>query len=121
MVLYLAGLQSIPADVKDAATVDGAGPIRTFTSVTWPLLANTTLFVSIIAVIFSLQAFDQIFVMTAGGPFFKTETLVLLIFNTGIGQYQIGYASAISWILVLIVLAISLVQLRIFKNRTVQY
>lgn len=121
MVLYLGGLQSIPADVKEAATVDGAGPVRTFTSITWPLLSNTTMFVSIIAVIFSLQAFDQIYVMTSGGPFFKTETLVMLIFNTGIEQYKIGYASAMSWILVLLVLIISLVQLRFFRNRTVQY
>lgn len=121
MVLYLAGLQSIPREIKEASTVDGAGPVRTFVSITWPLLANTTMFVSIIAVIFSLQAFDQIYVMTSGGPFFKTETLVMMIFNTGIGQYQIGYASAISWVLVTIVLAISLLQIRIFKNRTVQY
>ncbi len=121
MVLYLAGLQSVPADVKEAATVDGAGPFRTFTSITWPLLSNTTMFVSIIAVIFSLQAFDQIYVMTSGGPFFKTETLVMLIFNTGIEQYKIGYASAMSWILVLLVLTISLIQLRFFRNRAVQY
>jgi multiple sugar transport system permease protein len=121
MVLYLAGLQSIPGDVREAASIDGAGPIRTFTSITWPLLANTTMFVSIIAVIFSLQAFDQIYVMTSGGPFFKTETLVMLIFNTGISQYHVGYASAMSWILVLIVLIISLVQIRYFRKRAVQY
>jgi ABC-type sugar transport system permease subunit len=121
MVLYLAGLQSIPADVKEAAYMDGAGPVRTFRSITWPLLANTTTFVSIIAVIFALQAFDQIYVMTSGGPFFRTETLVMLIFNTGIEQYKIGYASAMSWVLVIILLIISLIQLRIFRNRTVQY
>lgn len=121
MVLYLAGLQSIPADVKEAAKVDGAGRYRTFKSITWPLLANTTMFVWIIAVIFSLQAFDQIYVMTSGGPYFKTETLVMLIFNTGMGEFRIGYASAISWILVLLVLAISLIQIRIFRKRAVQY
>lgn len=120
MVLYLAGLQSIPGDVKEAAKIDGAGPVRTFTSITWPLLSNTTMFVSIIAVIFSLQAFDQIYVMTSGGPFFRTETLVMLIFKTGIEQYEIGYASAMSWILVAIVLVISLLQLRYFQKRTVQ-
>ncbi|GAB3618309.1 sugar ABC transporter permease [Okibacterium endophyticum] len=121
MVMYLAGLQSIPGDVKEAARIDGAGPIRMFTSVTWPLLSNTTMFVSIIAVIFSLQAFDQIYVMTGGGPYFRTETLVMLIFKTGIEQFEIGYASAMSWVLVALVLVISLVQLRYFQKRTVQY
>jgi ABC-type sugar transport system permease subunit len=121
MVLYLAGLQSIPGEVKEAAKVDGAGAFRTFGSITWPLLSNTTMFVSIIAVIFSLQAFDQIYVMTSGGPFFKTETLVMLIFNTGIEQYKIGYASAMSWVLVLLVLTVSLIQLGFFRKRTVRY
>ncbi|MGM7698918.1 carbohydrate ABC transporter permease [Microbacterium sp. A84] len=121
MVMYLAGLQSIPGDVKEAATIDGAGPVRTFISITWPLLSNTTMFVSIIAVIFSLQAFDQIYVMTAGGPFFRTETLVMLIFKTGIEQFEIGYASAMSWVLVALVLVVSLLQLRFFQKRAVQY
>lgn len=121
MVMYLAGLQSIPADVKEAATLDGAGPVRNFTSVTWPLLSNTTMFVSIIAVIFALQAFDQIFVMTSGGPFFRTETLVMLIFKTGIEQFEIGYASTMSWVLVALVLVISLLQIRFFQKRAVQY
>jgi ABC-type sugar transport system permease subunit len=121
MILYLAGLQSIPKEVYEAARLDGASITRTFRSITWPLLANTTMFAFMIAVIFSLQVFDQIYVMTAGGPYFKSETLVMLIFDTGINNYQLGYASALSWILIAILLVASGLQLRLFKNRTVQY
>ncbi|MEU6408292.1 sugar ABC transporter permease [Microbispora sp. NPDC046933] len=121
MILYLAGLQSIPKEVYEAARLDGASRTRTFRSITWPLLANTTMFAFMIAVIFSLQVFDQIYVMTAGGPYFKSETLVMLIFDTGINNYQLGYASALSWILIAILLVASGLQLRLFKNRTVQY
>jgi ABC-type sugar transport system permease subunit len=121
MVMYLAGLQSIPAELKEAATVDGAGPIRRFTNVTWPLLSNTTMFVVMIAAIFSFQAFDQMYVMTSGGPFFRSETLVMLVYSTGFVDYRLGYASAISWVLVAIVLALSLIQLGFFARRTVRY
>lgn len=121
MVLFLAGLQSIPREIVEAATVDGAGPWRRFRSITLPLLSNTTMFVTIIAAIFSFQAFDQMYVMTAGGPFFRTETLVMLIYGRGFEDYDMGSATAISWVLVVIVLAISLVQLGYFKRREVRY
>ena len=68
----------------------------------WPLLSNTTFFVVTIATIFSFQAFDQMYVMTDGGPFFRTETLVdVLIYSAGFEDFDIGYASAISWVLVI--------------------
>jgi multiple sugar transport system permease protein len=121
MVMYLAGLQSIPKELKEAATVDGAGPLQRFRYVTWPLLSNTTMFVVMISAIFSFQAFDQMYVMTSGGPFFRSETLVMLIYSTGFVDYRLGYASAISWMLVAIVLTLSLVQMRFFSRRTVTY
>ena len=121
MVMFLAGLQSIPREVYEAATVDGAGAWRRFRNVTWPLLSNTTMFVAIIATIFSFQAFDQVYVMTNGGPYFKTETLLMYIYRTGFTNYKMGYASAISWVLVAIILVLSLGQLAYFSRRTVKY
>lgn len=121
MVMYLSGLQSIPRELQEAAVVDGAGPVKRFRYVTWPLLSNTTMFVMVIAAIFAFQAFDQMFVMTAGGPFFRTETLVMLIFRTGFANFEMGYASAMSWVLVLIIFAVTLVQVAYFRKRAVRY
>jgi ABC-type sugar transport system permease subunit len=121
MVMYLAALQSIPHEVKEASEIDGARGWRRFRHITWPLLANTNMFVFIIATIFAFQAFDQIYVMTGGGPFFKTETLVMQIYRFGFREFQMGYASAISWVLVGIVLALSLLQVGYFSRRAVRY
>lgn len=121
MVMFLAGLQSVPREMYDAAKVDGAGGWQRFTNVTWPLLSNTTMFVTMIGTIFSFQAFDQIYVMTGGGPYFSTETLLMFIYRTGFTDYQMGYASAVSWVLVAIILALSLGQLAWFSRRTVRY
>jgi ABC-type sugar transport system permease subunit len=120
-VMYLAGLQGIPREIYDAAEVDGAETWTRFRTMTWPLLTNTTMFVFVIALIAALQAFDQIFVMTRGGPFFQTETLVMMIYRLGFNEFQMGYAAAISWVLVLLVFALSLLQIRYFNRRLVRY
>lgn len=121
MVMYLAGLQSIPEDVSEAASLDGVNAWQRFRFITFPLLSNTTMFVVMVAAIFAFQAFDQIYVMTAGGPFFRTETMVMLIYSTGFQDFEMGYATAISWVLVLIVLTLSIIQLRFFNGKSVQY
>jgi len=121
MVMYLAGLQSIPKEFYEAAATDGATLWQRFRNITWPLLSNTTMFVFVIAAIAALQAFDQIFVMTHGGPFFQTETLVMLVYRKGFQEFQMGYASAIAWALVVIVFVLSLVQIRFFNKREVTY
>lgn len=120
-VMYLAGLQGIPREIYEAAEVDGAKSWTRFRTMTWPLLTNTTMFVFVIALIAALQAFDQIFVMTRGGPFFQTETLVTMIYRLGFNEFQMGYAAAISWVLVLLVFALSLLQIRYFNRRLVRY
>ena len=120
-VMYLAGLQSIPRELYEAAAVDGAKAWTRFRTMTWPLLMNTTMFVFVIAVIAALQTFDQIFVMTHGGPFFKTETLVMMIYRLGFGEFKMGYAAAISWVLVLMVFVLSFIQIKFFNKRLVQY
>jgi multiple sugar transport system permease protein len=121
MVIYLAGLQTIPPELYEAATLDGASPWRRFRRITLPLLTNTTMFVTIIALIASFQAFDQIYVMTGGGPAFSTETLVMLIYREGFENFQMGYASAIGYVLLLIILVLSLFQMRFFNRRIVRY
>jgi multiple sugar transport system permease protein len=121
MVMYLAGLATIPADLYEAAEMDGATGFHKFRHVTWPLLMNTSAFVFIIATIASLQAFDQVYVMTRGGPYFQTETLVYLLYRKGFQDFQFGYASAVGWVLILIVFVISIVQNVFFNRRQVTY
>jgi multiple sugar transport system permease protein len=82
---------------------------------------NTTMFVFVIAAIAALQAFDQIFVMTRGGPFFETETLVYAIYRIGFQEFNLGYASAIAWVLTLLVFILSMIQIRFFNRRAVTY
>ncbi|HEY4266577.1 MAG TPA: sugar ABC transporter permease [Galbitalea sp.] len=121
VVMYLAGIQSIPSDLYEAAAIDGAGPVRRFVSVTWPLLSNQTLFIAVIATITNAQAFDQIYVMTRGGPFFKTETLVMMMYRVGFQDLDFGYASALAYVLVALLAVLSLAQVRFFSRRAVQY
>lgn len=121
MVIYLAGLQSIPGDLYEAAKLDGANAMQRFRSVTFPLLSNQTLLVSVLALIATLQAFDQIYVMTRGGPYFKTETLVMLIYREGFQELRFGYASAISFVLLIFVFILSMVQYGWLRRRAVTY
>jgi multiple sugar transport system permease protein len=121
MVIYLAGLQSIPADLHEAARLDGANAWQRFRNVTLPLLSNQTLLVSVMALIASLQAFDQIYVMTHGGPFFRTETLVMLIYREGFQELRFGYGAAISWVLLLFVFFLSMIQYGYSRRRQVRY
>jgi len=121
MVIYLAGLQSIPGDIYEAARLDGAGAWQRLRSVTLPLLSNQTLLVSVLALIATLQAFDQIWVMTHGGPFFRTETLVMLVYREGFQQLRFGYASAISFVLLVFVFILSMVQFGYLRRKQVTY
>ncbi|MDR1392728.1 MAG: sugar ABC transporter permease [Bifidobacteriaceae bacterium] len=120
-VIYLAGLQSIPRELYEAASVDGAGPIRRFFKLTVPLLNNQTLLVAVMATITNVQVFDQVYVMTQGGPFFKTDTIVNLIYRSGFTKLDFGYASAISWLLVAILGVLAAVQMIYFRRRAVRY
>ena len=121
MVMYLAGLATIPQELYEAAKVDGAGKFRQFRCITWPLLSNTSAFVFIMATIASVQAFDQIYSMTRGGPFFSTETLAYLLYRKGFQDLDFGYASAVAWVLTAIVFVVSLVQQAYFSRREIRY
>ena len=109
MVLYLAGLQSIPPELYEAAKVDGAGPMARLRHVTWPMLAPTTFFIFVMSVISGFQGgFEAAYIMTRGGPAGSTTTLSYYIFNTAYtGELQLGYGSAIAWVLFLLVFVIT--------------
>lgn len=117
ILVFLAGLQGIPNDFYDAAKVDGAGPWRRFRDVTLPLLQRTTVFVLVLTMISYLQEFTHIQVMTAGGPIRSSETMVLYIYTKGFEDLQMGYASAMSIVLMGIILLITIVQLRLLRSR----
>jgi multiple sugar transport system permease protein len=117
MVIFLAGLQDIPGSLYEAATVDGAGPFTRFRHVTMPMLSNTTAFVLIFALIAALQAFDQIYVMTGGGPYGHTETVVMQIYTSGFRKLDVGFASALSYVLLAATLLLSVIQFVFFGKR----
>jgi ABC-type sugar transport system permease subunit len=115
VVLFLAGLQGIPEVYYEAAKIDGAGSWQRFWHITLPSLRPTTIFVVVTSVIGSFQVFDQVYVMTRGGPLFHTETLVTYMYHQGFEIFHLGYASAISVVLFVFVLIISAFQLRLFR------
>jgi multiple sugar transport system permease protein len=117
MVIFIAGLQEIPESLYEAAKIDGAGAWRRFVSVTLPQLSNTLAFVVVFAMIAALQAFDQIYVMTGGGPYRSTQTVVMEIYQEGFKKLDLGLATALSYVLLLATLILSLIQFRFFGRR----
>jgi multiple sugar transport system permease protein len=118
VVVYLAGLQSVPREIQEAAAVDGAGAFATFRDVTLPLLAPTTLLLAIMGVIDAFLVFDQIYVMTNGGPIGRTEVLGLLLYRQAFRYFDLGGASAIGWVMFALIAGISLVQWRVYGAGT---
>ncbi|MCB2202991.1 sugar ABC transporter permease [bacterium] len=110
MVIFLAGLQEIPKPLYEAAEVDGANSWRQFINITLPQLKNTTIFVVISTTILAFKLFDQVKVMTNGGPSNASMTTMLYAIETGWGRLQIGYASAITVVFFVIVLIVSMLQ-----------
>jgi len=120
MVVYLAGLQSIPEDYYDAAKIDGATGWRRLRDITIPLLSSTSLFLLVISVLGSFQVFTQIFIMTNGGPLGKTRTIVWYIYTTAFKDFNMGYAAAMAFALFAMMLGFTLLQFR-FLRREVEY
>jgi len=117
MVLFLAGLQTIPTDVYEAAALDGAGPWRKLRSITIPLLRPTTLLVSVLITVFYLQVFDEPFLLTDGGPLGSTQSMALYTYHKfGFGDY--GMAAASSYVLVVVVAVVSVIQFRSLRSKT---
>lgn len=116
MIIYLAGLQGISRELYEAATVDGAGRIRQFFKITIPMLTPTIFFNLIMGILGSLQVFVQAFIMTAGGPVNSTMFYALYLYNKAFRDLQMGYASAMAWVLLVISLIFTLIILRTSKS-----
>lgn len=116
MVILIAGLQGIPDMYYEAAELDGASSWVRLTKITVPMLMPTLTFVTVNSVISSFQVFDQVYVMTQGGPLFKTETVVQYIYNNAITKSNIGYASAVAVIMLIITLSVSLLLFKYMKQ-----
>jgi ABC-type sugar transport system permease subunit len=116
MLILLAGLQSIPPELEEAARLDGAGPLRIFFTVTLPLLKPVVVLATILTTIGSFQMFDAAYVMTGGGPFYASTTLVYYTYLKAFDQYQMGYGATIAFVLFLIILAVTLIQRRVLKG-----
>jgi ABC-type sugar transport system permease subunit len=113
-VLFLAGLQNIPAELYEAATVDGAGPWEKFRWITVPLLAPTTFYIVSITTIQAMQVFEQVYILMnpPEGPNNSTITLVLYLYRKGFQNFEQGYASAIAWILFIVIFGLTMIQFR---------
>jgi len=116
MLLLLAGLQSIPVEVEEAARIDGASRWQSFRYVTLPLLRPTLALVLVFSVAGSLLAFDQFFIMTHGGPSNETITAVYQIYRVSFVQFRVGYGAALSVLLMIVLAAVSAVQLMLLRN-----
>ena len=113
MILWLAGLQGVPQHLYEAAELDGASPLMQFRHVTLPMLTPYIFFNLIMGTIGALQTFENVYIMTGGGPVDSTRVPVLYLFDNAFRYFNMGYASAIAWVLFLIVLGLTLLQLRL--------
>ena len=120
MVLYLAALQGVPTSLYEASQLDGAGRWKQFLHVTLPLISPTTLFLLITGIIATSQVFTQASVMTQGGPDYGSYFYVYYLYQQAFGSFNIGYASAMAWILLLIVFALTWLLMRT-SDRWVHY
>jgi multiple sugar transport system permease protein len=116
MLIYLAGLQGIPEYLKEAAAIDGANHWQTLWKIILPLLQPTTFFILVTSLIGAFQVFDQVYVMTSGGPANATTTLVHQIYNAAFRALDMGYAAAMSFVLFGVILVLSLVSLKVIRS-----
>ncbi|ABY93472.1 sugar ABC transporter permease [Thermoanaerobacter brockii subsp. lactiethylicus] len=120
MVIFLAGLQDIPSELYEAAEVDGANKFQRFFKITLPMLRPIVFFNLVMSLIGTFQVFDQAYVVSqgTGGPLDATMTVVLNIYRTGFRDFNMGYASAMAFVLFVIILILTLIQRKLFKEET---
>jgi multiple sugar transport system permease protein len=111
-IVLLAGLQGIPRGLYEAASLDGAGPLRRFWNITIPMLSPTLFFASLVTFIGAFQIFEPMFIMTQGGPGDSTRSIVMLIYETAFRNFEMGYASALAVVVLLIIMAATLLYIR---------
>ena len=120
MVIFLAGLQSIPTNLYEAAAIDGAGGWQRFRSVTLPLLRQTTLFVLVLLTIGGFQVFISVYIMTGGAPLHRTDVLLTYMYSNAFEFLDLGYGAALSYLFALMVFVLSMIQIRLLR-RPVEY
>ncbi|MBO9195325.1 sugar ABC transporter permease [Rhizobium sp. 16-449-1b] len=120
MLIYIAAIQSIPKELYEAAEIDGASRMQQFTKITIPLLTPTTLFLAVISMIAHLQDLSAPYLLTGGGPAEATRLYALHVFETAFVELNIGYASALSFLMLIVILIVTALQFR-FLNREVAY
>ena len=117
MVIFLSGLQQLPTEIYEVATIDGASTWKKFRHITWPLLSPTTFFTFVIAMINSFQAVDQVYIMTRGGPGNSTNMFVYYIYQVAFRFWDFGYASALTVILLVVLLAFTVLAFLLLEKR----
>ena len=117
VLLFLAGLRNIPAELHEAASLDGATPRQRFLKVTWPLLWPVTALVLTLQLILQLKLFDQVYLLSQGGPFNQSQVLLLLVYREAFQQNEGGYSSAIALVLFVIILVVSVLQFQLLRIR----
>jgi multiple sugar transport system permease protein len=115
-VVFLAALQGVPRQLLEAAELDGASAWQRFRYVVFPVISPTTFFVAVTSTIAALQNFDQVYVMTRGGPAYASATFMLYVYVTGFQYFEMGYASAMAWVLAILVLLVTWVQFTLSKR-----
>jgi multiple sugar transport system permease protein len=120
MVIFLAGLQSVPKELHEAAEIDGAGAVQRFITVTLPMLSPTIFFNLVIGVIAALKVFATPVVMTGGGPNYATWFFILHLYQNGFQSFDFGYASALAWVFMVLVVSLTAINVRL-SNRWVYY
>jgi ABC-type sugar transport system permease subunit len=120
VVIYLAGLQSIPGDLQEAAALDGAGPWQRFWRITVPLLKPFTAINALLATLGSLSVFDLVYVMTQGGPVKATNVVMIEVYNQAFQFNRLGYAAAMSAIMLVLIILVAVVLLRSFGKGTLE-
>lgn len=120
MIIFLAGLQNVPAELHEAAQIDGAGSWTRFIHVTLPMLSPTVFFNLVIGIVAALQVFTVSIVATNGGPDYATWFFIVHLYQNGFQDFDMGYASALAWIFLVIVLVLTLINVRL-SNRWVYY
>jgi len=118
MLIFLAGLQGIPRELYEAAEIDGAGSWRKFLHITLPMLSPALFFIVVTGIIGSLQVFTQAFVVSSGlgGPLDSTLFYVFYLYRKGFEDFEMGYASALAWVLFLMIYTLTVIQLRLSKR-----
>lgn len=116
MVVYLAALQGVPRSYYEAAQLDGAGTWQSFRHITLPLIAPSTFFLSITALIEAFQVFDLVYVMTAGGPLKSTDVIGYYLYRYGFRYYELGFASAIAYAMFVLIFIVTIIQFRMSRG-----